>query len=73
MRWIAPALVIALASFALAQDVEVPASNSPDLEEAPRRPGPGNVDEKARILFEAITPIGIRRSSTMADQRWFRF
>ena len=54
MRWIASALVVALASLAFAQDIEIPASNSPDLREAPPRPGPGNIDDKARTLFEAI-------------------
>ncbi len=56
MRFVAPCLVLALASLAFAQriEIDVPESNRPDLEEAPRRPGPGNVDEKARALFEAI-------------------
>jgi len=54
MRWIVPALVVALASFAFAHDIEIPAANDPGLRQAPPRPGPGNIDDKARTLFEAI-------------------
>jgi len=54
VRWLTPALLAVLPLLAVAQDIEIPPSNDPGLREAPRRPGPGNIDEKARVLFEAI-------------------
>ena len=56
MRWSLVLVALLVASFASAQRIEIPIpeGNRPDIEEAPRRPGPGNIDEKARTLFEAI-------------------
>ena len=56
MRWIAPCLVLMVSSLALAQPIAIPVpeSNRPGLEQAPPRPGLGNLDERARTLFAAI-------------------
>lgn len=35
-------------------EIPIPEGNRPNLTEAPRRPGPGRVEEDARILFDAI-------------------
>lgn len=45
-----------LVSLAAAQRIEIPipAGNRRSLRQAPPRPGPGNIEEKARTLFAAI-------------------
>lgn len=49
------ALALALASPVLAQDAPaIPEHNRADLAEAPPRPGPGDVEERARRCFQAI-------------------
>lgn len=44
----------ALAARAVAQDAAIPEHNRAELTEAPPRPGPGDVEERARRLFDAI-------------------
>jgi hypothetical protein len=63
---LAPALALALAvapalasSIAAAQSTdapapEIPATNRAELATAPPRPGPGDIEERARVLFAAI-------------------
>ncbi len=48
--------VLALTALASAQAIEIPVpeGNRAELTEAPRRPGPGDVEAKARTLFAAI-------------------
>lgn len=55
MRRLAVLLAL-LALPALAQpfEIPIPEGNRADLEEAPPRPGPGDVEARARVLFDAI-------------------
>lgn len=51
------ALLLALAlvpAAVAAQSLEIPANNRAELTEAPPRPGPGDVQERSRRLFDAI-------------------
>lgn len=41
-------------ALALAQDVPIPEQNRADLTEPPPRPGPGDVEDRARRLLQAI-------------------
>ncbi|UJR82561.1 hypothetical protein [Sandaracinus amylolyticus] len=46
--------LLVIPTFALAQDVVIPEHNRAELTEAPPRPGPGDIDERARRLIQAI-------------------
>lgn len=46
--------VLAVSVLGLAQDTPIPEGNRADLREAPPRPGPGDVEERARVLLAAI-------------------
>lgn len=48
------ALAAGASSIAHGQDVAIPEHNRAELAEAPPRPGPGDVEERARRLFDAI-------------------
>lgn len=49
-------LVLGLSAFAVAQrqQIPIPEGNRANLVDAPRRPGAGDIDDKARTLFAAI-------------------
>jgi hypothetical protein len=53
-RALAVLIVLATTAIAVAQDTPVPEHNRAELTEPPPRPGPGDVDERARRLLDAI-------------------
>jgi hypothetical protein len=56
LRVIIPVLLLPLLCVlpAIAQDIPVPAGNRRNLTEAPPRPGMGDTEDRARVLFAAI-------------------
>ncbi|MBX3246817.1 MAG: hypothetical protein KF901_06530 [Myxococcales bacterium] len=53
-QFLLSAFVLVLAAPSVRGQTEIPAGNRAELQEAPPRPGHGDLDERGRVLFEAI-------------------